>query len=172
MYRGKIRKALVLALAVFTLLPTWGAFGQGQEKHTIILVTSASADTIQSLTLEEAKAIYLRQLAVLHGKGVIPIQRQINSDIRLAFNRLVMKMDESELKNYWIKKKLAGEEDPPKSFDSLNSLVCMLMKKPGTIGYMEESQLTAELKKKIAVIPLKGENGLLKPTSERYPLRY
>ncbi len=163
--------SIMLGCLMLSIVTPIGASAQTNDKR-IVIITSPETKAIDSVTLEELKSIYVKRLFRLKGTEVIPIQRNPASDLRQAFNRLVLKADEDQMKNYWIEEKLAGRESPPKTFDSLNSVIAFLKKKPGAVSYTFRDDLDAEKLKEVRIVPLKIGKAIINPDDEHYPLRY
>lgn len=167
----KIFPVIVFCICLSVLFPKM-VQGKQEGERRIAIIASIGWTSLGNISLEDLRAIFFKKISTFKDKAVIPVQRTANSEIRSAFNKLVLKADENQLKNYWIQEKLAGREDPPKSFESLNSLMYFLKKKAGAISFVEETDLTEEMLKEVVVIPIKVGNDLLSPGADKYPLRF
>ncbi|HNV70546.1 MAG TPA: hypothetical protein PKO06_12670 [Candidatus Ozemobacteraceae bacterium] len=163
--------SIVLGCLILNGLTTASASAQANRKR-IVIITSPETTAIDCVSLDELKSIFAKRLFRVKGSEVIPVQRKPASELRKAFNRLVLKADEDQLKTYWIEEKLAGRESPPKTFDSINSVVAFLKKKPGAISYVCLDDLDEEKRREVQIIPVKVGKDKVAPEDENYPLRY
>lgn len=170
-FNGLNRALLAGFILLIGLGQTSSSFAQ-EAKRRIAVITSRESMKIANLSLEELKAIYLKRLQELKGMPVVPVQRKAGSELRKAFDRLVLKSDEDRMKNFWIEEKLAGRESPPKTFDSLNSILAYLKKVPGTISYVAIEDLDEEKRKELFIIPLKVGKETVAPEGGNYPLKF
>ena len=61
----------------------------------------------------------------------------------------------SRMKSIWMKKKLSGEGDPPKSYLTEEDILKNVISTPGSIGYISSDKVTNNIKV-LAVLPVKN----------------
>jgi ABC-type phosphate transport system substrate-binding protein len=66
---------------------------------------------------------------------VIDLGNRSESDTRESFYRY-LGTSPSRIKSMWIKKKLSGEGDPPRSFDTEEEVLAEIAGTPGAVGYV------------------------------------
>ena len=95
-----------------------------------------SASDASTLSQSEVRAIFLKKMAMLHGKKVIPINLSAHNPLRNRFENDIIQMSFSRLKSYWSKQHYLGHR-PPISLKSQEAVIAFIKKVDGAIGYIE-----------------------------------
>jgi ABC-type phosphate transport system substrate-binding protein len=128
-----IRLILFLALLV-DFLPVLPAFAE-----QLLIVANPSVGDIPPLSPKEIAAIYLLRVTIWpDGTHIIPVNREVASDIRTDFTATVLKQDTASLAAYWNEMHFRGKL-PPLVQESEPAMLAFVQRVPGAIGYISAS---------------------------------
>lgn len=103
-----------------------------------VIVVVAKTSAVPSLSKKELKEVYMKKQQFANGVKLIPINLPASSYIRSSFDRATLRMEETELSEYWNEKHYNGI-NPPMVQNSQEAVKAMVKKVPGAIGYIDES---------------------------------
>ena len=95
-----------------------------------------SGKDIDSISLGQIKAIFLKKNSYLGDYKVIPLNLASRNQIRTSFEKKVLKMSFAKLKSYWTKQHYLGHR-PPITMKSQKSIQAFLHKVEYSIGYIK-----------------------------------
>ncbi len=121
----------------------WISFSFGKE-ITLYIVTGNETN-INNLTCDEIKHIYLKEIRVINGTEVFPVNLPANNPLRIYFRKYVLNMDKEEISLYWNEKYYEGIT-PPIVLKSQKAVKEFLKKVKGSIGYLTKEYLDKTLK--------------------------
>jgi ABC-type phosphate transport system substrate-binding protein len=125
-----IRPILLLAF-LFGLSPQHSSLAE-----PLLIVANPSVGDATSLTLKDVAAIYLLRVTVWpDGTHIIPVNREIASDIRSEFSSAVLNQDMASLAAYWNEMHFQGKL-PPLVQESEPAMLAFVQRVPGAIGYI------------------------------------
>jgi ABC-type phosphate transport system substrate-binding protein len=102
----------------------------------LLIVANPSVGDLAPLALKDVAAIYLlRNTAWPDGTHIIPVNREINSDIRSEFTAVVLKQDTASLAVYWNEMHFRGKL-PPVIQESEPAMLAFIQHVPGAVGYI------------------------------------
>jgi len=105
----------------------------------MLIVANLSVDLEAPPTLRQIASIYLLRMTVWpDGSQIIPVNREITSEIRAEFTSAVLKQDNANLAAYWNEMHFQGKL-PPVVQESESALLAFVQKVPGAIGYISAS---------------------------------
>lgn len=104
-----------------------------------------SNKNMPKLSLSQLKAIFLKKTNHVGKVKVIPINLSPKNELRLKFEKRILKMDFEMLKSYWTKQYKLGIR-PPITMKSEESIVAFLKKVDGSIGYIKVKDMDNSLK--------------------------
>jgi len=110
-----------------------------------VVVVTAKNSSIVALSKKELKEIYLKKQQFSNGAKLLPINLPASSHARATFERFVLKMDETDLGEYWNERHYNGV-NPPMVQNSQEAVKAMVKKVPGAIGYIDEEMLDEGLR--------------------------
>ena len=84
----------------------------------------------------QIKAIFLKKLTIVHDISILPLNLNARHQTRLAFEKEILHMSFTRLKNYWSKQHYLGHR-PPLSIQSQQSVKKFVKKVDGAIGYVD-----------------------------------
>ncbi len=105
----------------------------------------AKTSPIPSLSKKQLKEIYLKKQQYANDIKLLPINMPSSAHIRSLFDKTILRMDESELAEYWNERHYNGV-NPPMVQNSPEAVKAMVKKVPGAIGYISEDLLDDALK--------------------------
>jgi len=100
---------------------------------------------MKELSLSQIKAIFLKKLIIINDRKIVPINLGLGDELRLKFEKKILKMNFSRLKTYWTKQHYLGHR-PPVSMKSQKSIKAFVKKVDGSIGYMRAVYVDNDLK--------------------------
>lgn len=110
-----------------------------------IVVVVGKTSPIASLSKKELREIYLKKQQFSNGVKLVPINLPASSHTRNSFDRATLRMDETELGEYWNEKHYSGV-NPPMVQNSQEAVKAMVKKVPSAIGYIDEGLLDDNLR--------------------------
>ena len=112
---------------------------QSSRAEPLLIVANPSVGDGASLTLKDVAAIYLLRVTVWpDGTHVIPVNREVASDLRTKFSVAVLKQDTASLAAYWNEMHFQGKL-PPIIQESEPAMLAFVQRVPGAIGYISAS---------------------------------
>lgn len=109
-----------------------------------VLVTHLKSP-INTLTASEARMIYLKKRRFWDDVKLVAINLPPQNSLRKHFENQILKMNSSQLDNYWIKQHYRGQR-PPYRVESVESMILFIKKVEGAIGYIPVSKVDQDLK--------------------------
>ena len=101
---------------------------------------------VDSLTKVEVLDFYTGDvLSWGGGLEVVVYDLQLKGMVKDAFYAFLGRSS-SRMKSIWLKRKLAGEGDPPESFQTEEELLQHVASTPGAIGFVHPSKVTDSVK--------------------------
>jgi len=129
-------KKILLSLIV-SLFCINSSFG---DEYVIV-----SNKNMKELSLSQVKAIFLKKLTFVSDIKVVPINLGVRDELRLKFEKKILRMNFSRLKTYWTTQHYLGHR-PPVSMKSQESIKAFVKKVDGSIGYIKAIYVDDDLK--------------------------
>jgi hypothetical protein len=107
----------------------------------LVIIVSAAWEDMRAIELSDLRAVYLGRRSSLSGLRVRRIDLPPGSAARAGFCESVLGREEAELERYWIEQALSGGALPPRQVLGASDVVSAVRGRPGTIGYVEVSEL-------------------------------
>ncbi len=105
----------------------------------LLIIANPSVSSPATLTLSQIEAIYLLKTTVWpDGSHVVPVNREVTSELRAQFTTSVMRQDMASLAAYWNEMHFMGKQ-PPVVQESERAMLAFIQKVPGSIGYINAS---------------------------------
>ncbi|EGY01925.1 hypothetical protein AZA_88314 [Nitrospirillum viridazoti Y2] len=102
----------------------------------ILVVANPSVTLGHPLSTGDVAAIYLLRLTLWpDGNAIIPVNREISSDVRARFTAGVLHQDNASLIVYWNEMHFKGKA-PPVVQESEQALLTFIRRVPGSVGYV------------------------------------
>ena len=109
-----------------------------------VLITHPESP-VETLTQSQARMIYLKKRRFWGETKLIALNLPPKNSLRQTFEQEVLKMNYTQLDNYWIKKHYNGHR-PPYRVESVQSVLLFVKKVKGAIGYIPTSKVDAGVK--------------------------
>ena len=104
-----------------------------------------SNKSMPELSLSQVKAIFLKKISFVDDLKVVPINLEARDELRLKFEKEVLKMSFLRLKSYWTSQHYLGHR-PPVSMKSQGSVKAFIKNVNGSIGYINAVNFDESLK--------------------------
>jgi ABC-type phosphate transport system substrate-binding protein len=129
------RLGTTLGLAFWLLLASI-ASPSAAEDDTLLVIVNASA-SVSSLSADELAAIFgLSKRTWPSGASIAPFNYDSTNELRVRFDRAVLRMDPDEVAHYWIDRKIRGGGDAPRKVPNVAMMVRVVASLPNAIGYV------------------------------------
>ncbi len=117
-----------------------------------LLVVMGARSSLSSLTLNQAKDLFLGRITCLpNGEAAAPIDQADGSSVRESFYLKVTRLTTAQAKAHWAKLHFTGRGIPPKEGATNNDIKQLLNRIPASISYLERADLDASVKVLLAV---------------------
>lgn len=141
------RRTSLLILVLGLVMP---ALGRAEE---LLLVANPSVSLPHPLAAADVAAIYLLRTTVWpDGSPIIPVNREITSDLRARFTAGVLRQDSASLIAYWNEMHFKGRQ-PPLVQESEQAVLAFIRRVPGAVGYVGGGAVPEDVKV-LARLPL------------------
>jgi ABC-type phosphate transport system substrate-binding protein len=138
-----VRRELLLGfLAVALFSPD---VSQAGEEPIAVIVNKANP--VRALSRDELRPFYLMtKTSWSSGQAVEPFNLPEASAVRTAFDETVLGMSPDEVARYWIDRRIRGDTRPPRKVQSPGTVVALVAKSEGAIGYVPLAEVNASVK--------------------------
>ena len=158
----KTRRSVIsyaLAAPLSAALPQSARAAKGVELALIVRPQSS----LQELSLSSLRHVFLSApVSEPNGDRLVPYNHPLRAPDRVAFDRLVLRLDPEDVARLWLDRKIRGQPNPPRTVDSLAALLRAVATVAGAIGYIRAGFVT----KDVRVIKIEGRL----PGQAGYPL--
>lgn len=130
-YQLSRRNLLAGTLAVGTM--SW--LGEARAGADLSVIVHPSNH--ERLSLPEIAAVFTtRKQSWSSGKKIMAFNFPAKHEVRVAFDREVLRMSPDEVARYWIDRRIRGGNPPPKQVNSAQIIVRLVAKLEGAIAYV------------------------------------
>lgn len=103
--------------------------------------------TVDSLTLKQAKKLWLGKLKKLPGAGkVTVVDQSVGNAAQVEFYRKVVKKKANQLKAYWAKVTFTGKAFPPEKLPDDAAVLEWVANTPSALGYVDSAAVNGSVK--------------------------
>jgi len=136
------RRNVLLLLITLGLLAAPG-YASGPAM-AVIVHPEVDAKRLSDVELE---TIYLTQRRYWSGtRAIIPFNLPARSEDRVSFDQSVLRMSPDAIARYWLDRRVRGGPPPPRQAPDPLTVVRLVAKLQGAIGYVPESLVTHEVR--------------------------
>lgn len=133
-------------------------------KNRPIVVIVSGKSPLTNVSLSKLRRVFLaRPTEDATGRRFVPFNQPPGSGTRVAFDKLVLDMDEEEVGRFWIDRKIRGQPGAPRAIASVALIRRVVAKLPGAICYIRSNQLDSSVK----ALRVDGKSH----KDDKYPLR-
>lgn len=119
---------------------------QGKTANNLVVVVDID-NPISALTKKEVIDIYMGRYKTFPDSRLVQaIDYPPGSSIKQLFYQLLVDRSERKINAYWSRLLFSGRAIPPKSTDSPEEVVSVLINNPNGLAYMPEHAVTSEMK--------------------------
>lgn len=111
------------------------ATAEPSSEPPLAVVISERVD-IESMSKAQLRQVFLGESVNAGGKRLIPLNLSPKADERQTFDQKVLGMKPNEVPTFWVNRRIRGEGHPPKTIPSAETLLRLVAKLPGAIGYV------------------------------------
>jgi len=109
------------------------------------VVIANRENIITTVTREQLKRIYLKKRRFWGESKLIALNLPADNSLRKSFEYNILRMNHSQLENYWLKQHYKGQR-PPYQLKSVKSVILFVKRVKGAIGYIPASLLDKDVK--------------------------
>jgi hypothetical protein len=133
---GRRLFAAVGLLCAFALVGTLSTEAASQSPDGYQVIVNAKNPTT-SVNRELVTDIFLKRTTSWEGAGgALPVDLRLDSGVRAAFSRSVLKRSLAAVRSYWTQRIFSGREVPPPELESEAAVVRFVASHPGGVGYV------------------------------------
>lgn len=107
------------------------------------VIGNAEVPPLDRTTLQR---IYTGKTVEINGTRVIPINLPPDNMLRTQFLQDFLGQDENTYTGYWTVRRYIGKGAPPQELHNSAEVTRFVINNVGAIGYIDESELTSEIK--------------------------
>lgn len=134
----KTTRAMLFCLLLGSLVPFAGA--------GVVVVGNAATPGAQ-LSTDQVRQLFLGKASKLpDGTAVVVLDLREGDPLRVTFVEGVLGKTEQQLLGHWAKMIFTGRGQPPRTVDNVREVLRIVGSTPGAIGYIDEKQVTAQVK--------------------------
>jgi len=100
---------------------------------------------ITKVSLKQIKDIFIMKRHFINSKKIVPVNMPSTSQLRIEFEKKVLKISREKLNRHWTKQHFQGVS-PPVVQSSNNSMKLFIKNVKGAIGYIPVSSIDSDLK--------------------------
>ena len=157
------RRRLTTSLALLTFLMLMLPAGSSASSPPLVVVIVADGHSLTNVSKAELRRLFLRNTKEIDGQTLVPLNHPPGTNMRVAFDRLVLGMEEAEVGRYWIDRRIRGESGPPRTVGPPPLLRKVVSRLPGAISYVRAD----EVDDSVQVLRIDGKV----PSDPGYPLK-
>jgi len=99
---------------------------------------------LKSLTKKQLRSIYLKKVTYIEGVKIFAINISSSNKLRKEFEKIILTMNQTNLKRYWRKAHYKGVR-PPKVLKSNKNILSYLGNVSGAIAYLPKGMASNDL---------------------------
>ncbi|MCP4602614.1 MAG: hypothetical protein GY847_19215 [Proteobacteria bacterium] len=140
----------IFCLTLVTLLTVSLRHAHAESPDDILIIANKGV-SVNSITIPELKAIFLKQKANWKGGGrVVALNAKENTPLRAAFQKTLLGMSLAKEKSYWQDQKIRTGLSAPPEFGTLLKAVFSLR---GSVSYILRKDYREGVVKILLVLP-------------------
>ncbi len=128
-----LRPPFVVAILILFAVtrPAWA--------EDLLIIANPSVNIAVPLTMREIEAIYLLRITTWpDGSHIVPVNREVSSEVRAKFTADALQQSNATLAAYWNEMHFQGKL-PPVVQESEPAMLAFVQRVPGAIGYISAS---------------------------------
>ena len=156
----------VLRVAGFLLAASAAVGARAQESQKRLVVIVHASNPVESLRPQQIRDLFLKkhptwrsELADVgdrkgfdEGEVLKPVDFSSGTEERRVFLAKVLEMSSASLERYWVRVQYQSAVEPPAQVESSAGAIRLVGSQKGALGFVVESALTEETRKKVKVV--------------------
>ncbi len=131
----------LIQLCSFVLISTALMFGTLQAAHAETAVVVHPSNGVE-LTKKQISRIFLGKLRKFPGGDkALPVNLPEGSDLRVHFDRKILKKSPAQIKSYWSIQLFTGKGTPPQQAEDSSEVKALVGENPNLIGFIDASEV-------------------------------
>jgi len=112
-----------------------------------VVVVVDARSSVERITQEEVVNIFLGRRRVLpNGEAAQPVEPPASDPVRAEFYRKLVDKSLAQISAYWASLYFSGKTRPPLQAESTGEVVELITRRPGGIGYLKRSEVSARVR--------------------------
>jgi ABC-type phosphate transport system substrate-binding protein len=128
----RLLKYIFTALLALSIWPAWAG-------DRVVIIGHASMRKLDMVTVQR---IYTGKVVEIDGSPVTPLNAAPSQATRQRFLTDYLQQDEEKFVAYWTVRRYVGKGTPPREVKDTASMIDLVSKTPGAIGYVDEADVT------------------------------
>jgi hypothetical protein len=138
----------------------------GAKERSIAVIVHPDNQT-DDLTVETLQMFFLKQRSKWpDDRPLIVLNFKAKHSLRIAFDRIVLKLRPDQAAAYWIDRRIRGKGHPPRSLNSSLLIQRIVARNPETIAYVPADEVGEKVKVVAVGGRLPGDQGYLLRTGD------
>jgi ABC-type phosphate transport system substrate-binding protein len=101
---------------------------------------------LRSLDAEALKRIFTGRTIEIDGQPLRPLNLSPGNPVRRRFLSVVLQQNDDDYVAYWTVRRYIGQGVPPREMSSAAEVIEQVRRTPGTVGYIDASELTPDVR--------------------------
>jgi hypothetical protein len=135
--------SLALLATTLALLP-FGAQVTAADEPLLVIV--GINFPVKDLPLSAIKDAFGGQATTLAGKRLIPVNHPLESTLRVAFDRAILRLEPAAVGRFWVDRRIRAEGMPPTTAATPELAVRIVASLANSISYATKSMLNTKVK--------------------------
>ena len=132
-----MRQVLYVLLTFLLLFASVGANSLQAGNELTLEVIVHAGSPVKELSAYELEALFTRtQSRWGDGTAVIPFSFPMNSEARVLFDRVALRLNPDEVGRFWLDRRIRGLGLPPKQVPSAALMLQVVANLNGAVGYL------------------------------------
>jgi ABC-type phosphate transport system substrate-binding protein len=112
----------------------------------VVVVVANKGNQMKVLTKKQVIDIYMGRTTLFpNGKVALPLDQNSDSSIRKLFYQNLVNKTVSEINAYWARLLFSGRSSPPRTVESVTSVINIIKNNKAAIGYIQLEDLTNDV---------------------------
>jgi ABC-type phosphate transport system substrate-binding protein len=112
----------------------------------VVVVVANKDNQMKVLTKKQVIDIYMGRTSLFpNGQAALPLDQNSDSSIRKLFYQNLVNKTVSEINAYWARLLFSGRASPPRTVESVTSVINIIKNNKAAIGYIQLEDLTNDV---------------------------
>ncbi|MBN1959592.1 MAG: hypothetical protein JW841_01490 [Deltaproteobacteria bacterium] len=153
---------IALLSALLAILPL-GVEAKAAESANVLVIVVGKDSLLTNIPFNQLRRLFMAEISEIDGQRMLPFNYEPGNDIRVVFDKMVLKMDPDAVGRYWVDRLIRGQGKAPPIVRSPELACAVVGKLKGAIVYLPIDKVNDSVR----VISVNGKM----PKDQGYPLR-